>query len=43
MVPLPEQKKVPDEKSAIDYAITSNDLVPFLKSMAIDEFKKIKT
>ena len=33
------KNKNPDEKSAIDYAITSNDLVLFLKSMVIDESK----
>ena len=35
------ENKNPDEKLVIDYAIASNDLVPFLKSMAIDESKKI--
>ena len=35
------KNKNPDEKSVIDYAVTSNDLVPFLKSMTIDESKKI--
>ena len=35
------KNKNPDEKSVIDYTITSNDLVPFLKSIAIDESKKI--
>ena len=31
----------PDEKSVTDYAITSNDLAPFLKSTVIDESKKL--
>ena len=31
----------PHEKSVIDYAVTSNVLVPFLKSMVIDESKKV--
>ena len=35
------KNKDPDEQSVIDYAITSNDLVPFLKSMAIYESRKI--
>ena len=35
------KNKNPDEKSVIDYAVTSNDLVPFLKSMTIDESKEI--
>ena len=35
------KNKNPDDKSVVDYVITSNDLVPFLKSMAVDEPKKI--
>ena len=35
------KNKNPDKKSVMYYTITSNDLVPFLKSMAIDESKKI--
>ena len=35
------KNKHQDEKSVIDHAITSNDLVPFLESMAIDESKEI--
>ena len=35
------KNKSSDKKSVIDYAFTSNDLVPFLKSMATDESKEI--
>ena len=35
------KNKNPDEKSVNHYTITSNDLVPCLKSMAMDESKKI--
>ena len=35
------KNKNSDEKSVIYYAVTSNDLVQFLKSMSIDESKEI--
>ena len=31
----------PVEKSVIDYAVTSNDLVPFMKSMTIENLRKL--